>query len=326
MTFILRIFFMGLIAFVPDRDGKELTVLLVETRPEQAASNGSAIALHHPMLLARAAECRGQCGIAEGIDPHLLFPKDGAAAAGYLAAALDRGAAWILDDADLSIARTRGDGKLELQLGDVADLGRIAPGSGVVKPELLAARPPQGLIAARFRLRSGKVRPYRFVGEDGKLLPIDFKPLNGGRPAQGAPRTLADWMIAEIEVTGDSVEIVEARFGGAGTRRIRLTPQDGVVELAVMNIPDPPAEESTHAAHAADTHFELYYNLAQTPPPAGQRPVPHVARGRGALLRDEALRSKLLERLKLNDPKGFYERIICPVARLGAVSIAWRPF
>jgi len=321
MTFILRIFFMGLVAFVPNRDGTELTVLLVETRPGQVASNGAAIALHHPMLLARAADCRGNCGIAAGIDPHLLFWKDGAAAASYLAAALDHGAAWTLDGSDLSIpdAEARERGQLEMQLGDIADLGRIAPGSGVVKPDLLAPRPPQNLIAARFLLRSGKVRPYRFVREDGKVLPIDFKPLNGGRAVEGAPQALADWMMAEIEVAGDSVEIVENRFGDEGSRRIRLAPEKGgAVELAVMNIPDPPSEESTHEAHAADTHFELYYNLAQTPPPAGQRPVPHVAKGRGAFLRDETLRSGLLEGLKLNGPKGFYERIICPVAQLSA--------
>ncbi|HKH47667.1 MAG TPA: hypothetical protein VKM72_23670 [Thermoanaerobaculia bacterium] len=318
MTFILRIFFMGLVAFVPNRDGTELTVLLVETRPGQVASNGSAIALHHPMLLARAAECRGDCGTAAGVDPHLLFPEDGAAAASYLAAALEHGAAWRLDGSDLSIvdAGAREHGPLEMQLGDIADLGRIAPGFGVVKPDLLAPRPPQNLIAARFRLRSGKVRPYRFVREDGKVLPIEFKPLQGGPVAVGAPRALADWIVAEITVPGDSIEIVESRFGGTGRRTVRLSPQDGFVELAVMNIPDPPPKESAHAAHAADTHFELYYNLARTPPPAGQRPVPHVANGRGVLLQDETLRSRLLEGLKLNGPKGFYERIICPVAQL----------
>ena len=41
MEFVLRIFFSGLIAFVPGDDGKELNVLLVQTPHASDHANGA---------------------------------------------------------------------------------------------------------------------------------------------------------------------------------------------------------------------------------------------------------------------------------------------
>lgn len=348
MTFILRIFFMGLIAFVPSRDGKELTVLLVETRPGHIAADGSMIAPHHSMLLARAGQCWGHCGIDEQVVPRLLFPKDDdPAARRYLSAALDHGAAWSLDGSDLSIVDAgsqKSSASLSLQGrprqpgaplalsktpdGDtmdfdyVADLGRIIPSAAAVDPDVLARLPQRRLITARLRLRSGKVWTYRLVHVDDKVHSFDFKALRGDGAKVGYSQALADWVVAEIEVSGQEVEIVENHFASGEIRTIRLAPQDGLVELAVMNIPDPPSprpEESFPEHHEVDQHFELYYKLAQTPPPPCQWPVPHVGPEVQSVEGQEKARSSgLLEGLKLGDPKGFYERIMCPVGQLSA--------
>ena len=349
MIFTLRIFFIGLIAFVPSQDGKELTVLLVETRPGHVASDGSLIPPHHPMLLARAAECRGHCGIDEGIDPLLLFPKDSAADA-HLAAALDAGAAWTLDGSDLSIVDAgsrKASASLSLQghprqpgaplalsrnpegntmdFDYVADLSRIVPSAGVVDPDVLARLPQRRLITARLRLRSGKVGTCRLVHVDGEVHSFDFKSLRrdcakqerGSSQLLAAPQPLADWVAAEIEVSGPEVEIVETRFASGEIRTIRLAPQDGLVELAVLNIPDPPSEEELPEHHEADRHFELYYKLAQKPLPPCQWPVPHVGpKDESVKAQGSACPSRLLAGLPLSDPKGFYERIICPVGQL----------
>ncbi|HEX7184665.1 MAG TPA: hypothetical protein VF756_22765 [Thermoanaerobaculia bacterium] len=342
MTFILKIFFMGLIAFVPSQDGKELTVLLVETRPGYVASDGSLIAPHHPMLLARAEKCWGHCGIDEGIDPHLLFPRDSPAdAQRYLAAALGNGAAWSLDGSDLSIVDAgsqKSSASLSLQgrprqpgaplalsktlEGDtldfdyIADLGRVLPAAGAVDPDVLARLPQRRLITARLRLQSGKIGTYRLVHMFGKVHSFSFKALrcNGANVEYSQP--LADWVTAEIEVSGPEVEIVENHFADREIRTIRLAPQDGLVELAVLNIPDPPSEEELPENHEADRHFELYYKLAQTLLSPCQWPVPHVGPEVENGAPEKARPSALLAGLKLGDPKGYYERIMCPVGQL----------
>lgn len=326
MTFTLKIFFMGLIAFVPSQDEKELTVLLVETRPGHVASDGSLIAPHHPMLLARAERCWGHCGIDERIDPGLLFPKDSATdARKYLAAALGNGAAWTLDGSDLSIvdAGPRRSGEsLTMDLDDVAHLGRIVPSAGVVDSDTLARLPQRKLITGRLRLRSGNVWTWRLVHVADKVRSFDFKSLRPEGAKAGYSQPIADWVAAEIELSGDEVEIVETRFASEEIRTIRLAPQDGLVELAVMNIPDPPSagsEEAVHEHHEVDRHFELYYRLAETPPPPWQFPVPHVG---PAVETPETGSQKarsssgLLAGLKLDGPKGYYERIMCPVGQL----------
>ncbi len=331
MTFVLRIFFMGLIAFVPSRDGKELTVLLVETRPGYVASDGSLIPPHQPMLLARAAKCWGHCGIGNFTHAGFFFAKVGEAGANrLLSAALSHGAAWELDGSDLSIVDAQPSrAALSLQTEDsaerkafgwIADLGQIIPSTGTVDPDVLACRPQKGLVTSRLRLKSGKVWTYRFIHLADKVLPVKFRTLQGTDEKEGFSRPIADWVAAEIEISGDSVEIVENRFGCGEIRTIRLAPENGLVELALMNIPPPPPQsfDGSHREHEPAAHFEMYYDLAQTPPPSDRRPVPHVPAQQSSLPPEPEKRipSKLLDALTLGDPKGFYERILCPPARL----------
>lgn len=343
MTFILRIFFMGLIAFVPSRDGKELTVLLVDARQGFVASDGSTVPSHLPMLLARAADCQGHCGIESSEIARALFP--GANPDDSLKDALDQGAAWHLDGSDLTflpknadrlassaplhIELRRRNGKSVPGNSDerkdfswVADMRRIQP-PGTVDPDALMLRPQKGLVVARLRLQSGTVWTYRLVNMNGKVPSLSFQTLQGGRADVDYSQPLADWVVAEIRIPGNAVKIVENRFGGGQGRAVDLAPHNGVVELAVMNIPKPAPRrdvpDESHRDHEPGKHFEIYYKLASGTGSQDQRPVPHVATGGDisspAVHRQES-RSELLDALGLSGEKGFYDRILCPVVQL----------
>lgn len=343
MTFILRIFFMGLIAFVPSQDGKELTVLLVDARQGYVASDGSVIPPHMPMLLARAGDCKGHCGAEGSAIARILF--SGASPDASLASALNNGAAWQLNGSDLTILPKDAEQKassapLRIELSRrngksvpgnpderkdfswVADLRRIDP-PGTIHPDMLALRPQKGLVVARLRLHSGTIWTYRLVSVDGKVPPLGFKTLQADRVTIDYSQALADWVAAEIEIPGNAVKVVENRFGDGQSRTMDLTPHNGLVELAVMNIPKPSArpdlEGESHRAHEPGKHFEIYYDLAATGSSKNQRPVPHITTSgdvNSPAVHRQETRSELLEALGLSGDKGFYDRILCPVVQL----------
>ncbi len=365
MTFVLRIFFAGLIAFVPSKDGRELTVLLLDAREASQASDGTAIPRHQPILLARAGHCQGDCGTGDLAIARLFF-RDGsdAAARRDLAEALGqgRGTAWRLDGSDLAVvaAGVTGAAGSEPAAGPslkpdhtaaaagaarhlpqkpaeqtdfdwIANLGQIVPSAGVVDPDVLAGQPKKGLIVARLRLRSGRVWSYRLALTPDRhrkqVQLFGFKPLRGKGADVGYSQALAAWVAADIGVAGDSVEIVESHFSGAGVRRVRLAPEKGLVEVAILNVPlPPPPQEAGHdaaAVHQVDPHFERYFDLARVPPARDQRAVPRAIAGLTVPPRAEEPPSALLAGLNLDlasvdRGKGFYERILCAMAQLAA--------
>jgi hypothetical protein len=326
-SFVLRIFFAGLIAFVPSRDGRVLNVLVVDSGAGETTSDGMPVPRHHALLLARAGGCSGACTIDNSVAAGLLFPRAGSAGKRFLAAALARGSAWELAASDLEIAGGAApfspSPPVLGELSQVADLGRIVPGAGVVNPGLLGCQPPKGLISARLRLRAGTISTQRLARIGGQEPVFGFKTLAGGGEVVGYSQPIADWLVAEIEVPGDEVEIVERNFETQEVRTMRLSPQGGPVELALLNVPEPPAPMpgGGRAADAVDSapgaHFEQYYKLAKTPPPAALRPVPQARDGeRSPASGPGKVHSQLLDGLGLGDPKGFYARVICAVAQL----------
>ena len=61
MTFVLKLFFTGLMAFIPNENGTEVTVLLLNVNQHEHLSDGSRLSGHNPLLIARAGNCTGQC-------------------------------------------------------------------------------------------------------------------------------------------------------------------------------------------------------------------------------------------------------------------------
>ena len=320
MSFVLRIFFSGLIAFVPSPDGKELTVLLLNSGHEYALSDGTRLEHHRPLLLARAAQCEGSCGATDAEIAHYLFPHVSAAKAGdSLQQALLGGGAWQLEGFELSIRPSGAGAKaspsdLELrqtvQFGKsdrqpvipktpqeredfrwVPDLAKIDPSIGGLNPAILSDQPPADLIAARLKLTHGKVVTSRLERVLNNVEQIQFRPLQGGGKDAPYQQALATWVEVDIEVQGDAVEIVGGPFGGNEKQVMRLSPQKGGkpgIEIAVLNLPqlDPSlnsAQRTTQGVPDPGKHFELYYRLAKVPPPPSMRLVPQAARTIGRI-------------------------------------------
>jgi hypothetical protein len=337
MDFLLRIFFSGLIAFVPSRDGKELTVLLLDTHAH-ATSDGMAVAHHQPMLITRAQDCDGDCDPREPRIAQFLFADLPASrAADALAVATDGGGAWLLDRVELSIRGAGGalQPPLVLQTSAssrgkavpttsaeredfawVPDLKRVLPSFGAFNPALFGPRPPRGVVATRLRLTSGRVFTYRLIRVDGKVMPIHFRA--GARDVAYA-QAVAGWVAAEIRVPGESVEVVARSFDDGSERTMKLTPRDGVVEMAVLNLPpyDVPAPGAKRTPKPG-SHFEMFYTLAAKPAAANRRPVPYVRATSvqadfDALHPRDTLWSPLLEKLRFEPGRGPYDVVLCPV-------------
>jgi len=354
MTFILRIFFSGLIAFVPNANRTELTAVLLSTPHEYHVSDGSTVPHHMPLLLARSGGCAGQCDRRNPDIARFLYadqaPVDAVIA---LDNALLHGSGWILSGSDLSIRNgcpaDSGLGSPLVLQSDlrrsenghpaaipttpreredfswVADVKQLNPRHAGFAQAVLAPEPPRDLVAARFTIRNGRVSTYRLVQIDGKVKPVHFQPLDGGREMPYV-QAVANWVVAEIEVTGDSVQIAEEAFGGGQRRTMTLSPQDGVVEIAVLNLPpfQVPAS-ATRGTPGPGRHFERFFDLLSVPMPSSGRPVPQAAVRSGtepeidwpALHSQQEARSDLLEKLRMGLSRGPYDQTLCPLGQGG---------
>lgn len=352
MEFILRIFFSGLIAFVPSTDGKELTVLLVNAPHGYEMADGSTLAHHKPLLLARAAHCEGTCttGDHAGIAKFMFSSKTEQQAVTALNGALQGGGAWQLADSELSFGGAEGpltlltgvrtrteNGTLQLVPATpaeredftwVTDLSELAPGTEGFQSALTGGT-PGNLVAARLKLRSGKVMTYSLVKIDGKARPVHFRKPSGEAPEAPYAQAVANWVRADIAIKGDFVEVVEQGFGDPARRRaMKLRPIDGKgVELALVNFPPfaAPAADAEAPSPQPGQHFQVFYELVKTPPALAERLVPHQALSPSAsdpqvdwasLHPRDVMWSDLLEQLGMSPrAKTPYELALCPMVR-----------
>lgn len=355
MDFILRILFTGLIAFVPNEDGTELNVLLLNADHNYHTSDGSALPHHKPVLVARAGDCTGDCPKRDSDVAQFMFAdKTSSVALDSLEAAVGGGAAWSLAGSDLSIRKSsssapdlpalwfrtdargtvNGQPRIIPLTADeredyswVADLKQLcATGSCLVDQSVLATQPPSNLVAARLRLRSGKVFTYSVARLGANVTPVRFERRDGQGSASPYTQAVASWVAADIAISGDSVEIVEAKFNGGAGRSMVLEPDaNGKIEMAVLNLPPfvPPAS-SVNNAPEVGKHFEMFYELNQGAQAAATRLVPRAGAPAGAqsysavdwhLIHPQAEQSELLNLLRLDIGRTVYDRIICPPVR-----------
>jgi hypothetical protein len=267
-------------------------------------------------------------------------PTQGAAA---LETALLGGSAWLLKQSDLSVqgaegplgyvtnVRPKTDRGAEAGIPTtpveredfswVAELRRIDPAlqGKQLNPRMLSERPPSSVVAGRLTLRNGKVSTYAVMRFDGKARPLRFHPVSDERPISAYSQAIASWVMAELQVRSDSVAIVDRSFDSpASARTMKLRPQDGLVEIAILNVPDP---------IRPDQCLEGYYELFKSPPPAGRRQMPAVPRHDSAqvdwfvLHPRQAMGSNLLESVGLtrspivglSESRGTAERLPCPM-------------
>ncbi len=353
MNFILKILFSGLIAFVPNEDGTELNVLLLNVDHGYHTSDGSALAHHKPLILARAGNCTGQCPKRDSEIARFVYAdKSLAAALDSLEAALgDGGGGWVLDGSDLSLRKGSSNAPelpaLSFRTGVrptvdgipipvpttstaradyswVADMKKVCPTGCTLDPSVLGANPPSGLIAARFKLRSGNVFTYSVARIGSNVTPVHFKRGDGAGNASAYSQAIASWVGAEIAISGNSIELVETKFNGDAGRSMLLEPDtDGRIEVAVLNLPPfvPPASADNREP-AAGRHFETYYQLLQDPPASAARLIPRPGAAAGTPAYPEVdwhlvhpqdvLYSELLNKLRLDIGRSVYDRTLCP--------------
>lgn len=352
MEFVVRIFFSGLIALVPNSDGKELTIAMIDTPHAYEMADGTTLAHHKPLLLARAASCEGTCrtDVHTSIAQFLYARKTTEEAFTSLNGALQGGGAWQLAGSELSLVGP--EEPLEIRTGVrgrdengalhrvpltaeeredfswVADISDIAPGTEGYDSALTASGNPGDLVAARLKLRSGKVITYSVIKIDGKARPVHFrKPSGEGADAPYA-QALASWVEATIHVPGESLEIVDQSFADPTRKRtMKLRPLNGVVEIAMLNLPpyETPDPDAPATTPKPGQHFQIYYDLVKTPPAQAERLVPHLPLAAsasdpqtdwGTLHPRPVLWSNLLEQLGLSPRgKGPYEVALCPITQ-----------
>lgn len=351
-TFLLRILFSGLITFVPSQDGKEVTVVLLNVPANHHVSNGTPLQQHKPIVVARAGSCSGQCPKRDADVAQFLFADQSLTVAeDSLENACDGGGAWMLNGSELSLHKSSEEADdlpdLVLHTGVrgtvnghpapvpttaaeradyswVADLKQLGGTNGFsMNSNVLATQPP-GIVAARFRLRSGKVFTYSVARIGSNVTPVHFERLDGSGSVSPYSQAIATWVAADVEISGDSVELVEDKFDGSTGRSMTLSPDaNGKVEMAVLNLPPfvPPATSSNNAPEVGK-HFEMYYELASTPPSAATRLVPRAGAASsvgtyatvdwGDIHPSSEVSSDLLSALRLEIGRGPYDRLLCP--------------
>lgn len=345
--FVLKIFFSGLIVFLPNSDGKELTVLLVNTPAHYALADGAALAHHRALVVARAGLCEGCTADDDASIAQFLFGSQNQTPAQALKSfhqAIAGGGAWELSGSDLTLIGPSGplairngarakkhavpaDAAEREDFSWIASLKNIAPSAGGLKAGLTGKQvPPPGLIAARLTLNSGKVFTYSVIRVGGKVRPIHFRKPSGKGPEAAYAQAMANWVEADIQVPGEVVELKETSFTDPKqTRSMKLHPQNGVVELAVLNLPpfQAPPRDAEPPVPTAGQHFQVFYDLVRKPPAPAERLVPHVAaepaasdpEAEWAPLHPKAVMwSDLLEFLNMAPRgKGPYDLTLCPM-------------
>jgi hypothetical protein len=345
LEFIVRILFSGMMVFVPNSNGTELDVVLLNVPHAHALSDGTTLAHHKPVVIARAGNCTGTCPTNDtNIATYLFADKANDAAIDTLETAVDGGGAWDISGSDISVLKGIGDPDLpalDIETGVrgtsiipttsteredyswLATLSDICANCGF-DSDVLGADPPEGLVAARFHLSSGKLFTYSVARIGSNVTPVQFKRLDGQGSASSYSQAIATWMAADITVSGDSIRLVETKFDNSSGRTMTLTPDsNGRIEIAVLNLP-PLVPATPDPTPGVGKHFERYYDVTSNPPSAAARLVPQPGAAAGApsysavtwqsIHPQETLWSELLNALRMNVSRSAYDITLCPPA------------
>jgi hypothetical protein len=343
LEFIVRILFSGMMTFVPSSDGTQLDVVLLNVGHGHSISDGTGIAHHKPLLITRGGGCSGSCPTSDAaIAAYLFGDKSTSAANDALTSAVSGGGAWDLTGSQVTVEKgSSGAAALpaltlrqNLRNGIIpttaterediswlADLEQICPTCGF-DTSVLAAEPSSSLVAARFRLDTGKVYTYSIARVGSSVTPVQFKRVDGSGSTSSYSQAIAAFMAVDIAVTGSSIKLVETKFDGSTGRTMTLTPDsNGRVEIAVLNLPElVPA--TPNATPGIGKHFQRYYDVTSAPPSAAARLVPHPGAAPGApsypsvtwssIHPADTLWSDLLTALRLNVGRSINEVTLCP--------------
>ena len=349
MEFILRILFSGLIVFVPSEDRTEVTVLLLNVPHNHEISDQSTMDDHKPLLFVRGGGCSGDCPTEDTAVAEWVYPdKTANQAADSLEAAVAGGAVWQLNGSDLVVQKgsptdpnlpaleivddergtVNGSPKIIPTTGEertdfswVANLKELCPACSVDTDVL--AEEPSSIVAARFKLNTGKLFTYSIARIGSDVTPVHFKRLDDTGSVAAYTQAIATWAAADIVVSGETVKIVEAKFDDSGTRTMELSPdENGLVEVALLNVPELVPPTSIPSTPGVGKHFEMFYDIADTPPSPATRLVPRAGAAPGTpsypqvtweyVHPEEETSSELLNQLRLSIGRTVSQQLLCP--------------
>ena len=345
--FVARILFSGLMAFIPNENGNEVTVLLLNA-DHYHTSDGAAMPPHKPILFVRG-NCSGDCVDDDTtISDYIFRDQAPSVRPDSLAYALGDGSAWWIAGSDLRVQKSAGAADLpalnirrDLR-GTVNGQPQIVPttasqardfswiprmqqlcASGcTIDPDLLDNVPPD-IVAARFKIDSGDLYTHSIARVGSDITPISFKRLDGTGSTAAYVQAVTSWVGLDIPVTGTSVQLVETKHDGGNGRSMTLSPDaSGKVEVAVVNLPPfvPPASANNESPQVG-RHFEMYYELLQNPPARESRLVPRAGAPSGTTVPQvswtsvhpsSSVDSVLLNRLRMEPGRSLYDRTLCP--------------
>lgn len=291
-AFTLRIFFYGLIAFVPSEDGKSINALVLDAHSPESP-NPCANHHHDPVI-----------GFA-GRDAVCVRPASGCRPVEVPGQSIDCKADvwWRLTNElvelmadEGGVLQIIGEGKRAglpksaadlVDFGWTAQMGSIAPKAGRLNRKLLGPQPPVGKIVGRIMLQAGSLRTCRLVGfpREGDEQGMQSIPLLFFSSSQGeAPQmqALAEVVLLTREVTSSAVTMTFSNLDTSEvTRQLNLYPADCTVDgkstkcldLFVTNEPVIPEENISPFCSFwfkderlfSSLHFPLYYNLSEIP-------------------------------------------------------------
>jgi len=345
-TFVLKLFFSGLMAFIPSQNGNEVTVVLLNVAHDYALSDSTTLDHHTPLLLARAGSCSGDCPTRDAdVAQYVFADQSEATALDSLEAAVSGGGAWMLSGSDLSLQKgsesaadlpalvlrndARGSEIIPTSATEREDISWISSlhtlcPTCTLDTDVLGSTPP-AIVAARFHIRNGKLFTYSVARIGSNVTPAHFERLDGTGTVSSYSQAVASWVGAELQITGDDVQIVEDKFDSSTGRSMTLTPDgDGKVEVAVLNLPPFVPPSSPNMTSGTGKHFEIYYDLTTNAPSQSARLVPKTGAASGAPSYDTVdwstihpsttLWSDLLNALRLNIGRTVYEQALCPPA------------
>ncbi len=162
----------------------------------------------------------------------------------------------------------------------VLDLGEIVSGAARAKGDCFEVDPPDGDVEAQLRLPAGELFTFQLEGEPDpantnteKIQIVRFPGSDGFEP-RAAARKLA----LEIKKIPDDREpelrIRSSRFSGEALPEIRLTGEDGLLEVIVMNSPTADLHDPDQTGRDPAPHFGHYYRLSRTTIPREQWLIP----------------------------------------------------
>jgi hypothetical protein len=301
---------------------------------------------HKPYVLARAGNCSGDCIDDTDIANDMFRDRPASERLDSLAYALDSGSGWVIPGSDIAVRKSGGsanlpalhirndvresvNGQPEIIPATSASRGdfswipalRSLCGTGCTIDSALFDTVPPGIVAARFKIDSGDLYTYSISRLGSDVTPVQFRRLDGTGSTSSYVQAITSWTGLDIEVTGDSIDFVETRHDGGTGRTMTLSPDaSGKVEVAVLNLPPfvPPASPNNDAPQVGK-HFEMYYELLETPPAQEARLVPRAGAPAGVTVPQVAWSSvhpsnssELLSRLRLEPGRSLFDRVLCP--------------